>query len=221
MFPLFVFFFAASYVRAQVLVHEEPRHHVVFENDKIRILNVLIPPGDTTLYHIHHTPSLFLYFSTTTTFSQLQNAPATTGRGIRGKFIFENLSSPNVRVHRVWNVDTIRLHVMDIELLSKVTGFEQDPLVLRHLQLSIDTPWVRVYRLTLEPGNEFSLSNSRYPSMLVSMDTAAVQIQQGSKSNLETRQAGSFLAIKTGQSFALKNAGTNTANFALIELPGK
>jgi hypothetical protein len=42
----------------QVPVHEEPRHHLVFQNKEIRILNVLVPPGDTTQYHIHTTPSL-------------------------------------------------------------------------------------------------------------------------------------------------------------------
>ena len=219
--PLIVFFLSVRHLPAQVLVHEEPRHHVVFKNDKIRILNVLIPPGDTTQYHIHHTPSLFIYFTTTTTFSQLPNAPATTGRAVRGRFLFENLSPPNERVHRVWNVDTISLHVMDIELLSQVTGFEQHPLTLKHLQLSIDTPWVRVYRLSLETGNEFTLNNSKYPLMLVNMDSATVELQQSSKSKLHIQQAGNFFEIKSRESFALKNAGRNTAHFALIELPGQ
>ena len=219
--PTIVLLFSAGQMPAQVLVHEEPRHRAVFQNDKIRILDVLVPPGDTTQYHIHHTPSLFLYFTTTTTFSQLRNGPISSGRGTSGRFIFENLAPPHERVHRVWNVDTSSLHVMDIELLSKITGFEQDPLDLKQLQLEIDTPWVRVYRLMLKAGNDFAIRDSKYPLLLVNMDAATVKLLQNGKSQLRVLQPGSYFEIKTRGSFALKNAGKNTAHFALLELPGR
>src|ERR1700676_647048 len=45
---------------AQVPVGKEPRHHNIFENDHVRILDVHIPPGDTTQIHIHAAPSVFL-----------------------------------------------------------------------------------------------------------------------------------------------------------------
>jgi len=48
---LFAAFGAA--VSAQVPVQQEPRHHVAFENGQFRILNVNVPPGDTTLDHLH------------------------------------------------------------------------------------------------------------------------------------------------------------------------
>ena len=219
--PLIVLFFSAGQLPAQVLVHEEPRHRPVFQNDKIRILDVLVPPGDTTQYHIHHTPSLFLYFTTTTTFSQLRNGPTLRGRGISGRFIFENLAAPNERVHRVWNVDTGSLHVMDIELLSKITGFEQDALSLKQFRLEIDTPWVRVYRLTLEAGNDFAIPGSRHSLLLVNMDSATAEFLQNGRSQLRVLQPGSFFEIRPRESFALKNTGRNTAHFALLELPGQ
>jgi quercetin dioxygenase-like cupin family protein len=40
-------------VAAQVPVHLEPRHPVAFENEKLRVLNVNIEAGDTTLDHVH------------------------------------------------------------------------------------------------------------------------------------------------------------------------
>jgi quercetin dioxygenase-like cupin family protein len=43
----------ASVASAQVPVTKEPRHQVVFENARLRVLNVTIPPGDTTLDHSH------------------------------------------------------------------------------------------------------------------------------------------------------------------------
>src|SRR5689334_94619 len=90
-------------VQSQLLVHEEPRHKPIFQNDKIRILNVQLPPGDTTQYHLHHTPSVFLFFTSSTVGSQLQGAAPSTGHYTGGAILFENLAAPHQRVHRVWN----------------------------------------------------------------------------------------------------------------------
>lgn len=212
-------FFKLFFLQAQVFVHEEPRHHPVFQNGKIRILNVLLPPGDTTLYHIHHTPSLFLFFTSTTTGSQLQGAAPSAGRSTAGTFLFENLAAPHRRVHRVWNMDKDTFHVMDIELLSGDSGFTQQPLVLPHLQPVIDTPWVRVYRLALDPGESFLLGDEQRSFVLVSMAIVPVEQRQGEKTMLQTLQPGSFFHTKAGQRFAVKNTGNATAQFALIELP--
>ena len=43
----------ATAAAAQVPVSREPRHRVVFENAQFRILDVRIPPGETTLDHTH------------------------------------------------------------------------------------------------------------------------------------------------------------------------
>ena len=53
-YPLFI----AHTVCAQevVPVHEEPRHHLVYDNDILQVLDVQIPEGDTTLYHTHDSP---------------------------------------------------------------------------------------------------------------------------------------------------------------------
>ncbi|MDQ3846617.1 MAG: hypothetical protein M3342_21785 [Bacteroidota bacterium] len=214
-----VLLFRLGHLQAQVLVHEEPRHRPVFQNNKIRILNVLLPPGDTTQYHIHHTPSLFLFFTSTSTGSQLQSTAASTGRSTAGSLLFENLAPPHVRVHRVWNMDTNTFHVMDIELLSKDSGFAQKPLMLPHLQLAIDTPWARVYQLTLEAGNDFTFRDTNRSLVLVSLDAAPVQMQQGRKTQQQTVRAGSFFWVKTRQSFALKNTGGAAARFVLLEVP--
>src|SRR5260221_10243708 len=106
------------YLSAQVPVSKEPSHHVVFTNEKIRVLNVLLPPGDTTLYHIHSTPSVFISLSTTRTGSQLINEQAMYSNSVPGNIGFENLSAPHTRTHRVWNADRATFHVIDVELLS-------------------------------------------------------------------------------------------------------
>lgn len=52
-------------LKSQVPVREEPFHQNILENKYIRLLDVWIKPGDTSLLHIHATPSLFLHFTST------------------------------------------------------------------------------------------------------------------------------------------------------------
>ncbi len=206
-------------LQAQVLVHEEPRHHPVFQNDEIRILNVLLPPGDTTQYHIHHTPSVFILLTSTLTGSQLKGAAPSGGKSTAGSMYFENLSAPHLRVHRVWNMDKDTFHVMDIELLASDTGFVRRPLAMTNLALEIDTPWVRAYRLSLSKEKNFILNNNKRSLMLIALDGARVQTKQNGKTQQQTLQPGSFFEIKRGQSFFLKSNGSHVLQFALLEMP--
>ena len=211
--------FKISFLQAQVPVHEEPRHHLVFQNTEVRMLNVLIPPGDTSQYHIHTTPSVFIFFTITTTGSQLQGKTASSGRSAAGNILFENLASPNIRVHRVWNADKDTFHVMDIELLFKDTGFLQQPLSLPDLKLEIDTAWIRAYRLSLSKGSEFILKDKAQAFILVSLNNAAMQTEQSGKSQRQTIQPATFFDVKRRHSFSIKNMTNDTAEFFLLELP--
>lgn len=208
-----------SNLSAQVPVHEEPRHHPVFQNEAIRILNVLLPPGDTSEYHVHTTPSLFIRLSGTVTGSQLQGGKATSGKSVAGTLLFENLAPPNIRTHRVWNADTDTFHVMDVELLFKDSGFAQSPLNSPDLKLEIDTPWVRAYRLNLWNGTDFIPENRNKPFMLISLDAASVQIKQNGNLITQELKAGNFIEIKRRQSISLKNVSGKTVQFVLLELP--
>jgi len=40
-------------VCAQVPLEQEPRHHILFTNEFLRVISPQIPPGDTTLQHLH------------------------------------------------------------------------------------------------------------------------------------------------------------------------
>lgn len=208
-----------SNLSGQVLVHEEPRHHLVFQNKEIRILNVLIPPGDTSQYHIHTTPSLFIRLSSATIGSQLQGGKASVGKSMAGTIRFENLAPPNIRTHRVWNADKDTFNVMDVELLLKDTVFDKIPLTMPNLELEIDTNWVRAYRLTMLGETEFRMKNKKQLLILVSLNVATMQMKQNGKTYYQTLKPGSYFVIRKRHSFSIKNTSDKNALFVLIELP--
>jgi len=104
-------------VKAQVQVSKEPRHKKVLENKYIQLLDVRIPPGDTTLFHIHSTPSVFLQFTNTTIGIQVKGQDWVKSQNIAGSAWYSTFS-PDILVHRVSNWDTVPFHVTDIEILS-------------------------------------------------------------------------------------------------------
>ncbi|MCF8452347.1 MAG: hypothetical protein K9G42_04045 [Pedobacter sp.] len=208
-------------LQAQILVHEEPRHQPVFQSKEIRILNVRVAPGDTSLYHMHTTPSFFIRLTNTITGSQVQGEAKKAGKSQSGEIRFENLAPPNNRVHRVWNADKDTFHVMDVELLMKKAAFDQKPLNLPNLKLEIDTNWVRAYRLNLLKGIDFKTKNKQQSLVLVSLNPSTLEITQNGKTGLQALKPGSFFVIKRRQSFSVKNTSEISTQFVLLELPPK
>lgn len=208
-------------LHAQILVHEEPRHRPVFQNKEIRILNVRVAPGDTSLYHMHTTPSFFIRLTNTITGSQVQGEEKKAGKSQAGEIRFENLAPPNNRVHRVWNADKDTFHVMDVELLMKKAAFNQKPMELPNLKLEIDTTWVRAYRLNLLKGIEFKSRNKKQSLVLVSLNTTRAEISQNGNSELQTLKPGSFFVLKRRQSFSVNNTSEGTGQYVVLELPPK
>src|SRR6187401_461963 len=153
------------FVTAQIHVRDEPRHHNVFENEFARILDVHLGPGDTTLYHLHNTPSVFIVFTNTTVGSQLIGKQSQKGANITGEVSYDNLNTP--RTHRVWNEDTSWFHVMDIELTS--TKQKKNIAVLQNqaLKLLFNEQQVNGYNIELKSGGNLQLPASENGYLLI------------------------------------------------------
>ena len=108
---------SVSSLLAQVPVRDEPRHKPVLQNKYIRLLDVWMKPRDTSLYHIHATPSLFLQLSNTIIGSQIMGQEWVKEKFETGKSWFRSFYQDTL-IHRVANLSTIPLHVTDIEILS-------------------------------------------------------------------------------------------------------
>lgn len=204
--------------KAQVPVSKEPRHHVVFENEKVRLLNVLLPPGDTTQYHVHTTPSVFICFTRTNTVSQLIRQKPVPGTSSAGTVWFENLNPPHTKTHRVWNQDTGTFHVMDVEILVKDSGFRQKPLMLPHAQLTIDTPWARIYKIELAKSEQVTIKEHASAFLFVAIDNGTITITKNGANQSLSLQPGIFFWIKPDEHIAIQNPSNTAMHFALVEI---
>lgn len=212
-----ILFIIYSQLLAQMPVSKEPRHKVVFENSKVRVLNVTLPPGDTTFYHIHSTPSAFIFFTRTNTASQLINQQPTSGYSVAGNIFFEDLYT-HQRIHRVWNIDTTTFHVMDVEILDKDSGFNGNAITAANIKLLFNEPNIRGYKATLNKQESISLKNNASSFLLVALHPSLIKIVRNDKTENKQLNESGFIWIAANENTSIKNANKEEASFALLEL---
>ena len=152
---LLLLLLAANNIWAQVPVREEPHHKPVLENDYVRLLDVHIKPGDTTLYHVHAAPSVMVHITKSTIGIQVKGKPVSPPAEVSpGETKFAAYDK-NPVTHRVYNAGNNVFHVMDIELVKKKPSNEPcAALKNANVETTIDEKLVRVYKFDLAAGNK-------------------------------------------------------------------
>jgi len=198
---------------AQVAVSKEPRHHNVFENAFVRVLDVRMSPGDTSLFHKHETPSVFIVLHPVKTGSEVIMEEAKATALTRDPTITFEGFYIKPRVHRVWNSDTSEFHVMDIEILSKVHK-NISPMEQSGLQFLFNEKPVSAYRLSLNARTDMKLKRET-PFLIIGLSDALNNVLVNKK---PFSKKGDFLFIPPGESIEFSNNEEKEYSFALLEL---
>lgn len=199
---------------AQVQVSKEPRHKNVLENKYIRLLDVWMRPGDTSLLHIHSTPSLFLYFTNTAVCVQIKGKAWTRNKNTEGNASYTSFVNDTL-IHRVSNCDTVPFHVTDIELLSSY----KPTTALAPLPFTVlfDNEKAIAYRLS---GTSFNnqLIKGRGP-MVAELVTGNEVICFNTKTKKSTSiKTGKYLYLQPGSSFYFSANENEKNNLVLFEI---
>lgn len=214
-FLIFIAIIHVDFSIAQVAVKDEPRHHNIFENTYVRILDVHIKPGDTTLYHIHNTPSVFVSFTNTKVGTNMINQSASSGFNNSGDIEYDSMNTP--RIHRVWNNDTSWFHVIDVEIISKQPRVQQTKQI-KWTDLLFDGPLVKGYKLHLNSGKNFSIKKTNTPVLLVSIGEVNLSITINAREQIRVMKAGHFFWIDPNEKVVIKALNNTQGNFAMLEL---
>ena len=202
--------------RAQIPVSQEPRHHKILENDHVRLLDVHLPPGDTSMIHIHATPSVFVILNNVRTGSQVISEEDHSKSPIPhfGNIWFEGFYE-KPRIHRVWNSDSAEFHVMDIELINKNYITIDGPVKQSPFTFLFDEKPVRAYRLDLQPDANISIFPDRADILIILMTDSATSVHIN---EMDFYKKGDYLYISSGTKLGIKNSGHEKATFAFFEL---
>lgn len=201
---------------AQVSVRDEPRHHNVFENEFVRVLDVHLGPNDTTLYHLHNTPSVFIIFTNTNVGSQLWGKQPEKGANVNGIVDYDSIAIP--RIHRVWNDDTSWFHVMDVELTSTKPKSNIAVLQNTSLKLLFNEQQVNGYNAELKPGNTLEIPSSANGCLLISQTESVIEYKINDIIQHRMLKPAHYIWVEAGQHISLKPAGNKALSFVLLQL---
>ena len=216
--PCFPFFllvcFFSSALQAQVQVSKEPRHKNGLENKYVRLLDVHIQPGDTSLFHIHSTPSVFVHFTNTIVCSQIKGKVWVTAKNTKGNASYRSFVNDTL-VHRVSNCDTVPFHVTDVELLSP---YKPDTK-LQPLPFAIlfENEKVIAYRFTAASFKK-QIIKSRGPMVAELVAGSGVALYNKKGKELSQLKAGKYLYIKPGAVFNFSATADKAINMLLFEI---
>lgn len=204
----------SSALTAQVPVREEPFHQNVLENKYIRLLDVWIKPGDTSLFHIHNTPSLFLHFTSTWVCVQIKGNAWTKNKNKEGNASYSSFINESL-VHRVSNCDTVPFHVTDIEILSSY----KPATALKPLPFAVllENEKAIAYRLSSTSFNG-KLINGRGPIVAELVAGAEVTCYDTVNKRSTPIKAGKFLYLEPGSSFYFSTTENKETNLVLFEI---
>jgi quercetin dioxygenase-like cupin family protein len=99
-----------------VAVEQEPHHHVIFENQYVRVMEVIVAPGETTLFHKHSLDNVPVFLSDAAVKRQSVGEDWVAAPAKEGSVGF-TAGTKTPYVHRITNAGATVFHVLDVEIL--------------------------------------------------------------------------------------------------------
>jgi quercetin dioxygenase-like cupin family protein len=222
---LSIFAVQSPQVSAPVPVGSESHHHFKLENEYARVFDVLVPPGDSTLYHIHSNDYAYVSLSNVSLKAQILGAQPID-------LILRNGEVRYTRgpiTHMVSNPDQVPFRNITVEILKPAprgTGSGSDRVQaaelpkLAHHVVEFENNRVRILRVMLEPGQSTGIHTHVLPHLRIAVSAARVTYDSpGTKAETRDSKPGDFVWNPSKTAKDLKNVGS--ARFEAVEIEFK
>ena len=201
-----------------VPVSKEPRHHLVLENDKVRIYDVTVAVGDQTLLHQHDIDYVFVTLGDSDVENRVLGRPPVELKLEDGEARFAKGGFAHVAVNKAQTP----FHNITIEILpTQPSGMELPALPLgagMTVEPVFDQKVVRCFSFTLEPGAVMPLHEHKTDHLVVMLTDAHLKSDVVGKGSSDiTPKRGDPVFVRGGYSHTLTNVGSTPARFVEIE----
>ena len=170
-----------------VPVYEEPRHKPVFTNEYVRVIQARIKDTDTSLFHIHATPSAFVFVKPAHYENQVLGEKWTTPNYPKGYAWYSSFAG-GPSTHRVAAHPNDEIFAYDVELLSSYAGIDNGAWT----PLTKDTIFIADkaagYRVTLSKQNQSFEIKERGPVVAVLLSGELIAIASADKKHIELNE---------------------------------
>ncbi len=205
--------------QSPVPVYREPRHRLVWEEGPVRVLDVQIAPGDTTLFHIHDTPILYVRVAVSPVAVQVLGADWAndSSRFYPGAINSDTSYALKPVTHRVTNVGTTLFHLIGITNAGPGTAREPGtPRMDLPGRLEQTSSWFEASRLVLAPAVDSQWHTASSPLVIVQPGSGRVYAEREGKTARLLEGPGSWAYFSAGMRYRFRNAGDVPATVILV-----
>lgn len=217
---------AQRLARGVVPLDAEPRHRLLWEAGTVRIFDIVIPPGDTTLYHMHDSPILYVPITLAPFDYQVLGLPW-RGNGVvdstqfrMDRILADTFYAWRPIAHRVTNTGNATLRLIAITNAGRGAGPATGDWTLQIPGLlEATSSWYQVTRLELPAGVESEWSRSNRPVVVVQTGPGDSKLQRELPDLTEPLGgAGGVQFIPAGQRYRLRNTGETATTLVVVQV---
>ncbi|HJR15355.1 MAG TPA: hypothetical protein VJ808_00765 [Gemmatimonadales bacterium] len=207
-----------------VPLEREPRHRVVLDAGTFRIFDVQIPPGDTTLFHIHRFPQLLIPVSVSPTDAQLADSawagtlPSADPGWHPGDVVIDSSFVQAPLTHRVTNVGTqlFRLilinhsHSAHNKVSGSPPGSPGEP--------GLHSSWFLQSRLIIPAQSVTKWETASLPTILVQPLGGHTSVSVSDRPEQALEGTGAWLSLPAGVRYRVRNVGSQPGNIVVVQI---
>ena len=189
-----------------VPITEEPHHHLVFHNEYVRVFDVAVANGDTTLFHTHSNDYLFVAIGDAKLEAQVPDGQPST----------LNLKSNEVRFqkapfsHRIINHGDLLFRNLTIEILKNPDAHvpESSMPKIRGHSVVLENDRVRVERVILDPGQTTGMHTHVLQGLGVILSEATLEVSVPGKKTQTIQPKPDTVSWHDANTHCLTNVGS-------------
>src|SRR4029077_755690 len=227
-----VFLATASLAQQQqpVEITSEPRHHLVFQNEYVRVFDVTVAPKDTTLVHRHNHDYLFVTLGDSDVVSVRPGEKPVSLLLKDGEVRF----TPGNFAHAAINNSALPFHNITIELLKPSANVQtckdacdvssgclgatlaSPPACPSTVRRITSDQW-QMSLVTMPPSSRLEKHTHTIPHLVVAVSDLDLTSQSESASSNIQKEPGGLAWVSGGVTHSLKNNGAKPAQFVTLE----
>lgn len=193
-------------------------HKTVFENEYLRVIDVRIPPGETSLYHIHVIPSVIVYLTQSTNRSESWPDKTLLTRDISpGQSRYAPYDEKPL-THRVTNTGASLFRVYDIELLRKPSAAMLPPLAISHAKLHWEEKRLRSSGILLAANAKTEVPATACSTLVVATAGKVQLASHGAKAGSRALNTTEYQFYPPQTRLQISNPNADQAEVVLLEL---
>jgi hypothetical protein len=206
---------SVTVAQTPVPVEQEPHHHIVWKNGSVEVIRVVVPAGESTLFHTHSRDRVAVDLtSTMLSFQKLNEKEGQPEPSIPGD-ISSHADFDAPYTHRLHNVGQKTYEVLDVEFFKRPEHSSE----IAAATVAAENPSARVYKWNLAPGGATTRHAHEHPYILLSVTTSRLKTTApDGTSAIDVVKAGDSRWVNAKGPHTLANAGSADGQIVEIEL---